>query len=138
MQEGKAASNTCFLCPKFKYPHPSNASAFQLHDLDKKRKCKACKATAKVHSWLCMCLELLHGCSKHQHYASNAPKIAAASSKAQKCKGPIGPLSRAELCEIDDKRRRKQPHQPLLPAPNLLSHNLRQRFAYLFSEEADQ
>ncbi len=132
--ECKQASNTCFMCPHCNHPQVSNTAAFQLQDLDKVHKCKNCKRTSKVQAWLCMCHLRWHSCIKHQAYANCATSKTTPCSTAKPVKRPLGPLTLAELQEIDAKRIRINPPRILPPAPNLLSIKLRERFAHLFPE----
>jgi hypothetical protein len=137
MQSNPIGDFTCFICPKCKYPQRSNATAFQLQDLDMQHKCCNCKATTRVHTWLCMCHTPWHLCNKHQVYANKAKSKTSPYSKASPLgKRSFGPLPLAELQQIDAKRIRKSKsntpftERPL--APTMLSVNLRERFNYLF------
>ena len=125
--------STCYLCPACKYPEPSTKKAFQLVDLDRVCKCSNCKVPSKLQDWLCMCHLKWHLCSKHQSYATQATSKSIPSSTASPVKRALGPLTLAELQEIDAKRKRKAPPRVLPPAPNLLSIKLRERFAHLFN-----
>ncbi len=129
-----ATSNTCYMCPRCKHPELSSRNAFQLVDLDTTCKCNHCKVSTKVQDWLCMCHLRWHSCIKHQSQATQAKSKNTPLSKARPVKRSVGPLTAAELQEIDVKRIRKNPPRVLPPAPNLLSINLRELFAHLFNK----
>ncbi len=131
VEQSKPDCDTCYMC---KFPELSSCKAFQLVDLDAKRKCGHCKEATKVQDWLCMCNQRWHLCIKHQSYANKATDKNTPLSKASRPgKRAVGPLTLAELQEIDARRMRNRPPRVLPPAPNLLSSNLRDRFAHLFT-----
>ena len=129
------AHDTVYLCPLCSYPEPSKDSAFQLLDLDKCHKCKYCKKASKLQDWQCMCQTPWHRCTRHCAHlqATTVDDRGCNASKARpQAKRDLGPLSAADLCAIDAKRRRKMPARLLAPTANMLSNKLRQKFAYLF------
>ena len=58
-------------------------------------------------------INLWHRCDKHQRHANSAPISTAPSGIAKQVRRTCGPLTQAELQEIDAKRRRKTPFRPL-------------------------
>ena len=122
----------CFACPVCKANEISSNKAFQLQDLDTTCKCKQCKQSSKVRDWSCRCNLRWHLCKIHNSLSS---KQATSTPKSKSCAGvkrAVGPFTHDQLVEIDTKRARKRPPNILPPAPNLLSVNLRERFAHLF------
>ncbi len=126
-------STACFQCPNCNASDISANQAFQLQDLDKLCKCKACKKSSKVRDWSCSCHTKWHLCDLHQSYANSKSKISVPCGRpVPGTKRAIGPLSNELLHQIDTKRMRKSPPSIIPPAPNILSVNLRERFSYLF------
>ncbi len=122
-----------FQCPHCKAPETSANQAFQLEDLDKLCKCKACKKSLKVRDWSCSCLKAWHLCDLHQSCANTTSKASAPCGwPIPGTKRAIGPLSNEQLHQFDTKRIKRSPPSILPPAPNILSVKLRERFSYLF------
>ena len=125
-------SLACFQCPTCNASELSSNQAFQLKDLDGQCKCKACKRKSKVKDWLCSCQIKWHLCNKHQSHANECKIRNAHGNRSCGTKRTLGPFTQDQLQEIDSKRMRRMPPKVLPPAPNLLSPNLRERFAHLF------
>ena len=122
-----------FQCPQCNERTACTNASIQLHDLDKVYKCKSCKAKVKIRDWMCPCLNRWHLCVIHKSCCSYEGKRKPPCSMPSQCpKRMLGPLSREQLQEIDNKRMRKSNMHILPPAPNILSANLRDRFAHLF------
>ncbi len=121
----------CFHCPKCNASELSTNKSFQLEDLDATCKCKSCKQQIKVKDWWCGCCIKWHACTIHQSYANaSRPKIDP-SSAHRAPKRSVGPFTYEQLLEVDAKRRRRETPRVLPPTANLLSPNLRIRFAHL-------
>ena len=123
---------TCLQCPHCNASVLSNNKAFQLRDLDIVYKCRSCKQRVKVQDWLCVCHHRWHLCNKHQSYANSTNRSVPSERVCTNNKRAIGPLTQAQLQEVDAKRIRRTPPIILPPAPNILSVKLQERFAYLF------
>ena len=131
-QQGNAI---CLTCPKCNASELSSNRASQLQDLDTTCKCKSCKQLVRARDWMCRCHVNWHLCNIHQSCSNLAN--AKSASRSNSCRGrkrAIGPLTHEELEEIDARRIRATPRNLLPPAPNILSVNLRERFAYLFKD----
>ncbi len=123
-----------FTCPRCKATSNSNKSCFQLQDLDRVCKCNSCKSNVKVRDWLCSCSHNWHLCEVHRSLCSSKQITKPLSNgPGQSSKRMLGPLSNEQLQEIDVKRMRRSNKHLLDPSPNILSANLRERFAYLFN-----
>ncbi len=127
----RPAEPACFQCPRCNAMEHSSNSAFQLTDLDATCKCKSCKQKVKVKDWWCSCQAKWHACTIHQSYANICKQKQDPNTTPRAPKRSIGPCTQEQLLEIDAKRRRKSTPSVLPPTANLLSPNLRIRFAHL-------
>ena len=129
-----ASSPVCFQCPACSASELSTTRAFQLVDLDLTCKCKSCEKISKSKDWRCGCNIPWHLCNMHQSNANCTITNPPSSGPTGKRKAMVGPFSQELLQQIDAKRMRKAKRAILPPAPNILSAELKERFAHLFTE----
>ena len=119
-----------FNCPRC--DHIILSTSINSQDLDNTSKCSQCKSNVKAKDWKCKCKMPWHTCNFHRSsITNNITTKSDARSTTTTNKRLIGPLTHEELVNIDIKRRRRDPAILLLPAPNLMSANLRARFPHI-------
>ena len=124
-----------FYCPTCETQTDATKSCFQLQDLDHVSRCGVCKANVKVRDWLCSCSNAWHTCAVHRSYCSKGSKKPLSNGPTPSAKRTVGPLTCEQLLQHDIKRQRRTNTHLVEPTPNMLSHKLRERFAYLFDKQ---
>ena len=124
-------SPICLMCPACHASALSNGGKFQHNDLDTPNKCTSCGKKSKIRGWLCNCQVPWHLCSAHQSCAICKTKTLSPDKPCKSAKRSLGPYTQEQLIDIDAKRIRKAPAIIRPPSANMLSANLRERFAHL-------
>ncbi len=139
---------TCFSCPTCGAAALSNDKCFQLKDLDNTCMCKACNTRSKVGRWRCNCQLPWHLCTTHIEHCRNqgnkrrttppniAPKKRIASQTFEQLMAHDNLRASKQLCtRMSNSSKCAKPASSILPPQsNILSHNLRERFAYLLNK----
>ncbi len=131
----RAYEQVHFHCPTCHTQTDATKPCFQLQDLVKVSRCGVCKANVKVRDWLCSCSNAWHSCAVHRSYCSRGSKKPLGNGPTPGAKRTVGPLTNEQLLQHDIKRQRRTNSHVVDPTPNMLSHKLRERFAYLFDKQ---